>query len=174
VSDSLSAMQQEVARVAALPQVRSAMAWFLSAETQLADWQMGMAKVPSPPFGEKARSEWLLDRFLELDLADVHTDELGNVFGIRPGTESRAVALSAHIDTVFPAGTPLNIRQQGTRLYGPGVSDNGAGLTALLGVAAALQNTRIRHNAPVLFIGNVGEEGEGDLRGMRHIFADPR
>jgi acetylornithine deacetylase/succinyl-diaminopimelate desuccinylase-like protein len=82
--------------------------------------------------------------------------------------------LSAHIDTVFPAGTPLNVRQQASRLYGPGVSDNGAGVTALLAIVAVLRSVRMRHSLPFLFIGNVGEEGEGDLRGMRHIFGTPR
>jgi acetylornithine deacetylase/succinyl-diaminopimelate desuccinylase-like protein len=99
---------------------------------------------------------------------------VGNVFGSHPGFGKSYVALSAHIDTVFPAGTPLNIRQQGTRLYGPGVSDNGAGVTAMLAIAALLRSVRIRHVLPFLFIGNVGEEGEGDLRGMRHIFSTPR
>src|SRR6202035_4286313 len=83
-------------------------------------------------------------------------------------------ALSAHIDTVFPAGTPLNLRQHGSRLYGPGVSDNGAGAAALLAVAAALHAAKIALATPLLFIGNVGEEGEGDLRGMRHIFSQPK
>ena len=91
-----------------------------------------------------------------------------------PDLARRYVALSAHIDTVFPANTPLNIRQQGSRIYGPGVSDNGAGVAALLGIASLLRNVRIRHSLPFVFIGNVGEEGEGDLRGMRHIFATPR
>src|SRR5581483_2851309 len=103
-----------------------------------------------------------------------HCDDVGNVFGIHPGFGRRYVALSAHIDTVFPAGTPLTIRQQGSRLFGPGVSDNGAGVTAMLAIAAVMRAVRIRHALPFLFIGNVGEEGEGDLRGMRHIFATPR
>src|SRR5437764_4280092 len=111
---------------------------------------------------------------MDLVLEDVHCDDVGNVFGISPGRGKDYVAISAHIDTVFPAGTPLNIRQQGARLYGPGVSDNGAGVTALLAVAGVLGATRIRHAQPFLFIGNVGEEGEGDLRGMRHIFSIPR
>ena len=171
-ADVFSTLQQEVARLAALSQVRSAFAWFLSREPQLAEWQQQVAKIPAPPFGEKARSEWMLERFLELGLEDVHTDEAGNVFGIRPGSGKRFIALSAHVDTVFPAGTPLNIRQQGARLYGPGVSDNGAGTTALLAIAAAVSEARIKHTAPLLFVANVGEEGEGDLRGMRQIFSD--
>jgi tripeptide aminopeptidase len=171
-ADLSPALLQEVARVAALPAVRGAFADFLSHEAQLADWQQQLAKIPAPPFGEQLRSEWMLERFLELGLEQVRTDEAANVFGIRPGIANRYVALSAHIDTVFPAGTPLNVRQQGSRLYGPGVSDNAAGVVAMLGIAAAISRSRVRHTAPILFVANVGEEGEGDLRGMRHIFAD--
>jgi acetylornithine deacetylase/succinyl-diaminopimelate desuccinylase-like protein len=145
----------------------------LSREPQLAEWQQQLARIPAPPFGEQLRSDWILERFLELGLEQVRSDEASNVFGLRPGNSNRYVALSAHIDTVFPAGTPLNIRQQGSRLYGPGVSDNGAGVVAMLAIAAAISRSRIRHKAPILFVANVGEEGEGDLRGMRHIFADP-
>lgn len=171
-ADVSPALLQEVARVAALPAVRGAFADFLSQEAQFAEWQQQLAKIPAPPFGEQLRSEWMLDRFLELGLEQVRTDEAANVFGIRPAIGNRYVALSAHIDTVFPAGTPLNVRQQGSRLYGPGVSDNAAGVVAMLGIAAAISRSRVRHTAPILFVANVGEEGEGDLRGMRHIFAD--
>jgi tripeptide aminopeptidase len=164
---------QEIARLAALPELRAASAWFRGQETQFAYWQLEMARIPAPPFGEAARAEWLKKRFREIGLTDIHIDEVGNVFGIR-GSGPEFVSLSAHIDTVFPAGTPLNVRQQGTRLYGPGVSDNGAGVVALLAVAAALQAAKIPPQTPIVFIGNVGEEGEGDLRGMRHIFAHPR
>jgi tripeptide aminopeptidase len=171
-ADLSPALLQEISRVAALPAVRGAFADFLSHEAQLAEWQQQLAKIPAPPFGEQLRSEWMLERFLELGLEQVRTDEAANVFGIRPATGNRYVALSAHIDTVFPAGTPLNVRQQGSRLYGPGVSDNAAGVVAMLGIAAAISRSRVRHTAPILFVANVGEEGEGDLRGMRHIFAD--
>jgi len=133
-----------------------------------------MARVPAPPFGESARSEWLAQRFRDLQLEEVHCDDVGNVFGVHNGRGRQVVSLSAHIDTVFPAGTPLNVRQQGTRLYGPGVSDNGAGVTAMLAVAAALRKENLSVQQPILFIGNVGEEGEGDLRGMRRIFADAK
>jgi acetylornithine deacetylase/succinyl-diaminopimelate desuccinylase-like protein len=78
------------------------------------------------------------------------------------------------MDTVFPEGTPLDVRREGERLLGPGISDNGSGLVALLAVAGALQATQIQTAAPILFLANVGEEGEGDLRGMRHVFSDSR
>jgi tripeptide aminopeptidase len=168
------AVQQEVARLAASPEVRSAFNWLRTQEPQLAQWQMEMARIAAPPFGESARAAWLAERFREVGLDDVRVDDVGNVFGIHPGFGQRYVALSAHIDTVFPANTPLNIRQDGSRLYGPGVSDNGAGVAAMLAIASLLRHVRLRHALPFVFIGNVGEEGEGDLRGMRHIFSTPR
>jgi len=167
-------LQREVSRLAASPEVRSAFNWFRAQEPQFAHWQMEMARIAAPPFGESARAAWLSERFRDVGLDDVRIDDVGNAFGTHPGFGRRYVALSAHIDTVFPANTPLNIRQQGTRIYGPGVSDNGAGVAAMLAVAALLRAVRIRHALPFVFIGNVGEEGEGDLRGMRHIFATPR
>jgi tripeptide aminopeptidase len=173
-SDLYPPVQQVVARLAALPEVRSAGQWFRTQEAQFAHWQMEVARIASPPFGEAARSAWLAERFREIGLGDVHADEVGNVFGVHPNGGKRYVSLSAHIDTVFPAATPLNIRQQGSRLYGPGVSDNGAGIAALLAIAGALQTARIPHALPFVFVGNVGEEGEGDLRGMRHVFATSR
>ena len=184
-----AAVQQEVARLAASPEVRSAFNWLRTQEAQFAQWQMEMARIAAPPFGESARGAWLAERFREVGLDDVRIDDVGNVFGVHPGFAGsgfagsgfagsgfgqRYVALSAHIDTVFPANTPLNIRQQGSRLFGPGVSDNGAGVTAILAVAALMRAVRLRHALPFVFIGNVGEEGEGDLRGMRHIFSTPR
>ncbi len=173
-SDLYPPVQEEVARLASSPAVRAAFDRFRSQESQFALWQMEATRVAAPPFGESTRGAWLADRFRELGLTDVHLDEVGNVFGVRPGYGSRFVALSAHIDTVFPAATPLNIRQQGSRLYGPGVADNGAGIAAMLAVASVLSSSRISHALPFVFIGNVGEEGEGDLRGMRHVFATPR
>jgi tripeptide aminopeptidase len=173
-SDSYPPLQEEVARLTGSLEVRSAFERFRSQESQFALWQMEATRIAAPPFGEAARGSWLADRFRELGLIDVQVDEVGNVFGIRPGYGRRFVALSAHIDTVFPAATPLHIRQESSRLYGPGVSDNGAGIAAMLAVASILGSAKISHALPFLFMGNVGEEGEGDLRGMRHVFATPR
>ena len=172
--DRSPTVQQEVARLAGLPEVRAAFSRFRFEEPQFAQWQMEASRVPAPPFGETPRAEWLADRFRELGLSGVEIDEVGNVFGVRPAYGQRYISVSAHIDTVFPASTPLNTRQQGSRLYGPGVSDNGAGIAAMLAVASVLKSSQIAHTLPFVFIGNVGEEGEGDLRGMRHVFQTPR
>ena len=163
---------QEVARIAALRRFHDAVAWFRTHEREFAERQIELTRIPAPPFGEAARSEWLRDRFLALDLGEVRIDAVGNVLGIRPGGDSEAplLAVTAHLDTVFPAGTPLEVRREGVRLLGPGISDNGAGVSALLAVLEAMNAAALKTRAPVLFVGNVGEEGEGDLRGMRHLF----
>jgi acetylornithine deacetylase/succinyl-diaminopimelate desuccinylase-like protein len=168
----------DVARIAALAPVEAAAAWFLAHAEELLERQMEVTRILAPPFGEAARAEWLAARFGELGLDDVHIDGIGNVVGLRPGlhppTDARYLAITAHIDTVFPVGTGVSVRREGNRLYGPGISDNSAGITALLALAGALRHAEIRTESPLVFIGNVGEEGEGDVRGMRYLFADPR
>src|ERR1035438_3541440 len=164
--------QHIVARVAELRSVHAAFAWFRAHARKLEDLQLEVTAIPAPPWGEAARSQWLKAQFEGLGLSNVHQDELGNVFGIRPGTDANApfFALSAHLDTVFPAETSINVVREGSKLYGPGISDNGSGIIALLAIASALRDSSIANAAPILFIGNVGEEDEGNLRGMRHIF----
>lgn len=169
-------VQQQMARIAELRRVHEAFAWFRSHARQLEDSQLQVTSIAAPFQGEAARSEWLKTRFEELSLSDVHQDELGNVFAIRPGSDPNApyIALSAHLDTVFPPDTPISARRDADKLYGPGISDNSSGIVALLAIAGATQSANIQNRAPILFIGNVGEEGEGDLRGMRHIFQQPK
>jgi len=161
----------EIPWLASLAEIRSLLAGLRAQEAQLAAWQLEIARIPAPPFGETERAHWLAERFRQLGLTDIHIDDAGNVLGVHRGAGKQYISVSAHIDTVFPAGTPLNIRQNGSRLYGPGIADNGAGVTALLSVASALAGSGIRLSLPIVFIGNVGEEGEGNLRGMRHIFS---
>ncbi len=175
-SQSLRSAQQQVARLAELRKVHEAFAWFRSHTRELEDLQLEVTSIAAPPWGEAARSAWLKQRFSELALTDVEQDDLGNVFAIHPGTDRNApyIALSAHIDTVFPAGTPIEVRRDAGKLYGPGVSDNSSGIVALLAIAGAMQAANLSGGAPVLFIGDVGEEGEGDLRGIRHIFQQPK
>jgi acetylornithine deacetylase/succinyl-diaminopimelate desuccinylase-like protein len=167
-------MQQEVARLAALPEIHAAMEWFRDQEAQFTHWQMEVVRIAAPPFGEGARSNWLAEKFSDLGLGNVQQDHIGNVFGSASAVGDRCVSVSAHLDTVFPAGTALDARYQGGKLYGPSVSDNAAGVTALLALAAAAVRFGFSPDGSLLFIGNVGEEGEGDLRGMRYIFSDPQ
>lgn len=166
----------QVSRVAQMRAVHDAFAWFRSGETELRRVHMEVLRVPAPPFGEGKRAEWLRDRFVQLGLQEVEIDKVGNVIGLRRGTDPKAklLALTAHIDTVFPAGTPLHPRLEGNRILGPGASDNGAGIVGLYAVASALKNFPVKHTAGILFIGNVGEEGEGDLRGVRHLFTESK
>jgi len=175
-SQSSRSAQQQVAGIAELRRIHEAFAWFRSHARQLEDLQLEVTAIPAPPWGEASRSQWLGQRFTDLALSGVHQDEIGNVFGIRPGSDPNApyIALSAHLDTVFPVGTAIEVRRDGNKLYGPGISDNSSGIIALLGIAAAMHHAAIPNRAPILFIGDVGEEGEGDLRGMRHIYQQPK
>lgn len=175
-TESAVSPAQEVARVAEISAVHAAFAWLQRHERELGDLQLELAAIPAPPFGEQPRAEWLQRQFTRFGLEDARIDEIGNVIARYPGSDpaAAAVALSAHIDTVFPAGTPLQPRRDGDKLHGPGVSDNASGVVALLAIAQALRQAQVRTTAPLIFIGNVGEEGEGDLRGMRHIFSDPQ
>jgi len=170
LAESPPAIQQEIAELAASTEVQASLQWFRGQEPQFTRWQLELARIPAPPFGEAARAAWVAEKFSSLGLRNVHFDSIGNALGFSRGAQDSLISLSAHLDTVFPAGSTVEIRQQGPRLYGPGISDNAAGVTALLAVAAACQEFGFLHECSLLFIGNVGEEGEGDLRGMRHVF----
>src|SRR5579872_7141043 len=174
LNSQASTAAQELTEIAVLDGVRAAGEWFRAHEEEIADWQLELARIAAPPFGEAERADWLRARFRELGLHDVRLDEVGNVVAVRPGRARQPyVAISAHLDTVFPAGTPLNVYRDGKRLFGPGISDNGAGVTAMLALVGALRENNIPTATSLLLIGNVGEEGEGDLRGMRHLFSNP-
>lgn len=163
-----------VARLAADRRVHQAFQWLHLHEPRIMQWQTEMVAVPAPPFGERPRAEWLCDRFRELRLDNIHIDEVGNAIASWPAAkpETRRVLLSAHIDTVFPPGTPIHPTLTGSRLAAPGACDNGAGVVAMLAVAAAMQHASISTEMDVVFAGNVGEEGEGDLVGVRHLYRE--
>lgn len=170
--------QQRLATLASEPGLHRAFRWLHLHELQLRRWQLEFLAIPAPPFGESARAAWFCERFAELGLTHPHIDAEGNAVALLAAASGEppaagAVLLSAHLDTVFPSGTNCSPREDGALIHGPGACDNGAGLAALLGLAAALQHAGLRPARPVLFAANVGEEGEGDLRGMRHLFAHP-
>lgn len=163
-----------IASLAADVRVHRAFHWLHLHELQLRQWQLQMIAIPAPSFGESARAAWFIDRFHELGLTEVHLDEAGNALAVHGGPrEASSVLLSAHLDTVFPSTTDCTPRQDGPRILAPGACDNAAGLTALLAIAAAMHYAELTPPCPILFAANVGEEGAGDLRGMRHLFAGP-
>ncbi|HZU08738.1 MAG TPA: M20/M25/M40 family metallo-hydrolase [Pseudacidobacterium sp.] len=161
-----------IGHLASQRRVHEAFGWLHLHEQQIMRWQRELVAVPAPPFAEGPRAEWLCARFRELGLADVAIDGIGNAVGVLRGENPAAgcVVLSAHIDTVFPAETPIQPQLEDTKLFAPGACDNGAGVAALLAIASALRHGHIRPAGDVVFAGNVGEEGEGDLRGMRWIY----
>jgi acetylornithine deacetylase/succinyl-diaminopimelate desuccinylase-like protein len=156
--------------------VHEAFAWLHGNPKKIMDWQAGLVGIPAPPFGEQARGEWLAARFAQAGLSAVNIDAVGNVYGTLPAAHLPAestgplVVLSAHLDTVFPADTPIIPVLEGDRLTAPGACDNGAGVAGMLAIIHALSETGIELPAPLIFLGNVGEEGEGDLRGVRHFY----
>lgn len=136
-----------------------------------------LTEIPAPPFGEAARGKAMAALLRETGLAEVSTDAIGNVIAVRKGADPKAAPLvvAAHLDTVFPEGTDVKVRRDGTQLMAPGIGDDTRGLAIMLAMIRALDQAQIRATRDVIFIANVGEEGPGDLRGTRHFFAnDPR
>lgn len=150
-------------------QVRTALEWFDSHRAWIDDEQARLTEIPAPTFQESDRAAAVKVLFSAVGL-EVSTDKVGNVIGLLRGpNEKEIVVLSAHLDTVFPAGTDVTVHREKNRMSAPGISDNGAGLAALVAVARAIHEARIRPQRNILFVADVGEEGEGNLRGMRAI-----
>jgi acetylornithine deacetylase/succinyl-diaminopimelate desuccinylase-like protein len=172
----ISAFSRVTALAAQRP-VHAAFAWLHGNPKRIMDWQASLVAIPAPPFGEQARAVWLAARFAEAGLSSVETDAVGNVFGLLPAAKlppestGPVVVLSAHLDTVFPVEIRLSPVVDGNRLEAPGACDNGAGVVGMLAIAHALVQARTELPAPLIFLGNVGEEGEGDLRGVRHVYS---
>lgn len=135
-----------------------------------------LTEIPAPPFGETRRAEAFKADFEAHGLKDVRIDAEGNVTGVRPGRRTNGkgpfVAVAAHLDTVFPAGTDVTVRREGWRLAAPGIGDNGRSLATLLAWIRALDAAGLKAESDLLFVGTVGEEGAGDLRGVRRLFKD--
>ncbi|MEP6690310.1 MAG: M20/M25/M40 family metallo-hydrolase, partial [Gemmatimonadaceae bacterium] len=134
--------------------------------------QVTLTEIAAPTGEEGQRAAAVADRFRALGLDGVHVDAAGNVVGTRAGTCDEApVVICAHLDTVFPRDVALHVRHEGARLIAPGIGDNGRGLAAMLALADVMDGTTLRTRAPVVFAATVGEEGRGDLRGAKELFA---
>jgi tripeptide aminopeptidase len=136
---------------------------------------VALTEIPAPPFKEEKRAAAYRDMLAAHGLAEVEGDEVGNVMGLRRGEGNGGlVAVAAHLDTVFPEGTAVKVRREGTKLFAPGIGDDTRSLAVLLAFVRALDAAKIRTRRDLLFVGDVGEEGLGDLRGMRHLFTKGR
>jgi tripeptide aminopeptidase len=157
--------------LAAEPAVRASLDFIKANEPAVLNEQVRLCEIPAPPFGEQARAQAYKAAFEQLGLKNVRIDAAGNVLGERPGRQLRPhVVMSAHLDTVFPEGTNVTTTRSGTTIAGPGISDDCRGLAVLLGVIRAMNEARIETAGSVTFVGTVGEEGLGDLRGVKHLF----
>ena len=153
--------------------VQMAMEHIVAIEPQSRRDLIELTEIPAPPFEEQARAERFAQMLRESGLTDVTIDDVGNAVGRRPGRSGdRVIGYSAHLDTVFPAGTDVTVRFDDEKMYAPGIGDNTRGLVTVLGVLRAMEHAGIETEADILFIGNVGEEGLGDLRGVKHLFRD--
>ena len=157
--------------------VRRARSWLIRQDDSVLVEQARIAAIPAPTGGESARAEYVRGRFVSLGM-DVEQDEAGNVlawYGTvsgAPAREHRPVAVVAHLDTVFPEDTSVEVHRDGGRLLAPGITDNARGLAAMLAVAGALTDAPVTPANPVVFAATVGEEGLGDLRGAKHLFRE--
>jgi acetylornithine deacetylase/succinyl-diaminopimelate desuccinylase-like protein len=149
--------------------VQQALARLTADAAATTDEQVRITEIPAPPFHEAARGEYL-SKLLSAAGLQVHTDEIGNVIGERAGSSNAdIVVIAAHLDTVFPANTDVHVKREAGRLHAPGISDNGSGLAALVALARAMRDAKIATRSTILFVADVGEEGEGNLRGMRKL-----
>ncbi|WP_356899756.1 M20/M25/M40 family metallo-hydrolase [uncultured Parasutterella sp.] len=135
--------------------------------------QIELCEIEAPTFHEEKRAASVAERMKRYGLSNVHIDEIGNVIGVRKGSGNGPVlALGAHMDSVFPAGTDVKVRQEGNIYRAPGIGDNCSGLRAILQVLRALEAQKIETVGDIWFVGTVGEEGNGDIRGSKHLCAN--
>ncbi len=166
---SHASRQAQRSRLPDNARVRAALDWFTPNISWVNDQQVRITEIPAPPFQEAQRAAAVKELLAETGLS-AHIDKTGNVIGeLRGEDEKEIVVISAHLDTVFPPGTDVKVHRDASHMTAPGISDNGSGLAALLALASAMQFAHLKPQRTVLFVGDVGEEGEGNLRGMRAL-----
>jgi acetylornithine deacetylase/succinyl-diaminopimelate desuccinylase-like protein len=156
-----------------LPQVHRALDYLKTIEPETIEEQVTITEIPAPTFQEQKRAAYFKQRFTELGLRNVRIDRAGNAIGERPGAGGGpTLVIAAHLDTVFDEDTNVTVKRDGAVLKAPGIGDDGRGLAVLLAIARALNEARIKTQGTILFVGNVAEEGLGDLKGVRHLFQE--
>jgi len=153
------------------PAIQAALDAVRANEPDVLREQVRLCEIAAPPFAEQARGLAYKAAFERLGLKNVRVDAAGNVIGERPGRQPRPrLVMSAHLDTVFPEGTVVKTTRSGSEIAGPGIGDDCRGLAVVLGVVRAMNEAKVETTGPVTFVGTVGEEGLGDLRGVKHLF----
>jgi acetylornithine deacetylase/succinyl-diaminopimelate desuccinylase-like protein len=166
-----AAAAQTAADLAANPAVRAALDAAKRNEPRTLEFQARVCEIAAPPFHEEARGRELKRIFEELKLKDIRTDAAGNVIAVRPGKFARPnLVFAAHLDTVFPEGTNVKVTREGETMKGPGIGDNCRGLAVLVAIIRALDEAHVETPGTITFVADVGEEGLGDLRGMKSLF----
>jgi acetylornithine deacetylase/succinyl-diaminopimelate desuccinylase-like protein len=157
------------------PHVARALRFFETHADAITEEHIRICSIPASPFGEQERAVYLSQKFIELGLSEVEIDEEGNCLGLLRGSSlSPLMVVSAHLDTVFSKDTNFNVGRRDGKLFAPGIADDGCGLAALVALAQAILTEEILLEGSILFVGTVGEEGEGNLRGVRHLFTKGR
>jgi len=154
------------------PRFKQAIAFIQSDQDRFVRELIALTEIPAPPFKEQARAKAFMEMLRQQGLSDVEMDPEGNAMGIRRGTGAAGgplLVVNAHLDTVFPEGTDVKVKREGTRLSAPGIGDDTRGLALILALIRTLDAAKFTTPADILFVGNVGEEGEGDLRGIKFL-----
>jgi tripeptide aminopeptidase len=172
ISTSAAAQAPDAAvkRIVDSPEFKRATAFIDGDYDRFVRELISLNEIPAPPFKEAARAKAFLAMLKESGLSDVELDAEGNAMGVRKGTGAGPMlAVVAHLDTVFPEGTNVKVKREGTRLHAPGIGDNTRGAALMLAIVRAMNAAKIQTAGDILFVGNVGEEGEGDLRGVKFL-----
>jgi tripeptide aminopeptidase len=171
-ADNTSKHSEVVNSLIADPAFKSAVAVLDRDHDKIVSELIELTEIASPPFKEHVRAEAYRKKLADIGLTDVEIDEEGNALGVRKGTASdgKYVAVIAHLDTVFPEETDVKVRREGTKLMAPGIGDDAKGLTVVLAYLRAMNEAKIQTKGDILIVGSVGEEGLGDLRGVKHLF----
>lgn len=170
ISDSV---QDVFAQLLANPQVQSALEFLKQDNEQTLQDQIELTEIPAPTFEERRRGEAYRQRLSELGLQQIQTDAVGNVFGVRPGKgNGPRLFISAHLDTVFPLETDVKVKHKDGRVYAPGISDDGRGLASVLTLLRAMNQSGLETSGDIIFGATVGEEGLGDLYGVKGFFKE--
>jgi acetylornithine deacetylase/succinyl-diaminopimelate desuccinylase-like protein len=165
-------VRSQVERAIADPRLQRAFRFVIDQEPEIEADQIRLTSIPAPPFGEGPRAGAFAEELRKTGLRTV-IDDVGNVIAPVNDVGADPLVIAAHLDTVFPRETPLGLRRKDKTLFMPGISDNGSGLVALLWTLRAVQHSGLRFRRPIVAIADVGEEGEGNLRGIRHVFQNP-